>query len=157
MADSDGEDDSDLSGYKVPLGAFDDVELGGLPPIAPDGGFAPGPVGTAPSVPAATADNFVCLRGPCIHYWQLETFFASGNPKETWGEDGLKNADGSPVRMPRQISRSCLAHPGTETELTDDAVYFCSRWEPMTAREAKARAKRIAKYFKNYPEHRPKE
>lgn len=151
MADSDGEDEDDRDPkYRIPLGSLDDVDLGGL--------AMPGPVGMAPSVPAATPEHFMCLRGPCRHYWQLETFFASGNPKETWdAEDGLKNEDGTPVRMPRQISRSCLAQPGMETELTDDNVYDCNRWDPMTPRELRQQAKRRSKYLKLHPEHRPKE
>jgi hypothetical protein len=155
---NDADSDGDELGYKVPLESLSDVELGGLPSIAPDGGFAPDPIGMAPSVPAATPEHFLCLRGPCAHYWELETFFASGNPSMTWdAEDGLKDDSGKPVRMPRQISRSCLAQPGMETELTDDVVYACNRWTPMTARELRARDKRRAKYLKIYPEHRSKE
>jgi hypothetical protein len=136
---------------KSPIDQYKDVELGGLPPIAPDGGFAPGPVGIPPSVDAATPDNFICLRGPCRHYWQMETFMASGNPKETWGPDGLKDERGAPLRVPRQLNRSCLAHPGTETELTEDCVYECNRWDPMTPREVRKLDKRRRVYLKLNP------
>jgi hypothetical protein len=158
LAMDDADSDGDELGYKVPLGSLDNVELGGLPPIAPDGGFTPGPIGMSPSVPAATPEHFMCLRGPCRHYWQLETFFASGNPMQTWDAvDGLKDSDGKPVRMPRQISRSCLAQPGMETELTDDVVYECSRWDPLSPREVRRLERRREKYYKIRPNHRSKE
>ena len=137
---------------KAPIDQYKDVELGGLPPIAPDGGFVPGPIGVPPAVPAATPENFVCLRGPCRHYWEIETFMASGNPIETWGPDGLKDPDGNPLRIPRQINRSCLAHPGTETELTEDTVYNCNRWDPLSARELRKLEKRRRVYLKLYPD-----
>lgn len=125
--------------------------------IAPDGGIAPGPIGTSAPVPAATPETFICLRGPCRHYWVMETFFESGNPKETWdSEVGLKDADGKPVRQPHQITRSCLAHPGTIEELTEDAVFECNKFDPLSPRELKKRQKRIDGYFKRYPQHRPK-
>lgn len=139
---------------KSPIDQYKDFEPAGLPPIAPDGGFMPGPIGIPPSVDAATPANFICLRGPCAHYWQMETFMASGNPKETWGPNGLKDADGKPLRVPRQLNRSCLAHPGTETELTEDCVYECSRWTPMTQRELRDVSKRRSRYFKLHPEHK---
>ena len=149
------DDEDDKS--RTPIEQYKDVELGGLPPIAPDGGFAPGPVGMPPGVDAATPANFMCLRGPCRHYWQIETFMASGNPKETWGPDGLKDPDtGLPLRVPRQISRSCVANPGHETELTEDCVYDCNRWDPLSPREVRGRDKRAAKYLKLHPEHRGK-
>ena len=133
---------------------YKDVEL---PPPAMGPNMTPmmGPVGSSPAVPAATPDHFVCLRGPCRHYWQLETFMASGNPAMTWDpEVGLKDEDGKPIRVPRQINRSCLVHPGTETELTEDSVYSCSRWDPLSPREVRARQKRIDKYLRNYPQFR---
>lgn len=151
---------------KRPAGQYDDIEPSQMPPIAPGGGFMASPIAQAPSVPEATPDVFVCKRGPCRHYWELETFMASGNPKDTWDDDGLHEVesvdeDGEVtygeglVRMPRQLSRSCLAHPGTETELTDDAVYNCNRWEPLTPREVRKIDRRREKHFKIFPHHRP--
>ena len=129
-----------------------------LPPPAIGPAATPigiGAVGSAAAVPAARPETFVCLRGPCRFYWELETFMASGNPQTTWDpEIGLKDEHGKPIRMPRQVNRTCLVHPGTETELTEDVVYNCSRWDPMSPREVRAREKRIAKYFRNYPHHR---
>jgi hypothetical protein len=77
---------------------------------------------------------------------------ASGNPAETWGEDGLKDEAGQPIRQPRQINRSCLSAPGNEMELTDDAVYFCNRWDPMTPRELRRREKPQQRHLKMHPE-----
>jgi len=148
-ADDDGK-------VKAPIEQYEKVEAGPMPPIAPDGGIAPGyGIGSAPAVPAATPQNMVCLRGPCRHYWELHTFMASGNPADTWGEDGLRDEHGRPLRMPRQINRACLAHPGTETELTEDCVFFCSRWDPLSPRELKQIGKRREKYYRANPADRP--
>ena len=160
-ADSDGSAGDDASElpdakYHQLQDRYADVDIGGLPPIAPDGGFvAVGPIGVAPAVPAATPERFICLRGPCVHYWQREAFFGSGNPEETWGDDGLVGPDGAPVRQPRQIDRTCLAQPGMETELTDELVYLCNRWTPMTPRQKRKRDRAWRRYYKNYPHHDP--
>jgi hypothetical protein len=149
------EDDDDLDERrKVPAEQYKDISPAPMPPIAPDGGIAPGyGIGLAPAVPAATPTNFVCLRGPCRHYWEVHTFMASGNPAETWGEDGLKDEHGKPIRQPRQINRSCLSAAGNEMELTEDTVYFCNRWDPLTARELRRREKPQQRYLKLHPEH----
>ncbi len=146
------EDDDDI---KAPRERYANIEPADLPVIGPDGGFAPGAVGVPPSVPAATPENFVCLRGPCRHYWQRSTFMASGNPDSTWGEDGLKDVDtGEPLREPRQIDRTCLAHPGTETELTEDTVYECSRWVPVSPLRRLTDGLRKLVHLKLHPSHR---
>jgi hypothetical protein len=146
---------SDDGKRRIPLESFDDVELGPLQ-IGPDGGIA-GPIGVPPAVEAATPEHFICLRGPCRHYWAFETFMASGNPKETWDpETGLKDLDGNPIRPPRQVSRSCTAQPGIEIELTDDCVYECNRWSPISPRELKRENRRREKYYRQNPSHRPK-
>lgn len=116
---------------RAPLDTYANVPSSPLPEMAPDGGPIAQPIGNPPAVPAATASLFVCLRGPCRHYWELETHIVSGNPASTWDPvDGLKDQAGQPIRQPRQISRTCLVHPGFETELTEDVVYACSRWDP---------------------------
>lgn len=155
-ADSDGSGDADPDiddeKYKSLAGGFDNVEIGPIA-VGPDGVPAVGVGATAP-VPAADPRLFICLRGPCAHYWERESFMESGNPKETW-EDMIDPATGARVRMPRQLDRTCTAHPGTETDLTDQLVYDCNRWEPLTRGELKARDKRRRHYFKNYPDHQP--
>lgn len=123
--------------------------------IGPDGAPQLGALGLPPPIPAATPQNFVCLRGPCRFYWQMETFMSSGNPAATWGPDGLKDESGHAIRAPRQILRTCLAHPGTETELTEDCVFDCNLWDPLTTREVKRREKRRSKYLKLHPDHFP--
>lgn len=133
---------------KAPGDHYQDIEQPPLA-IAPDGGIAPDMVGPPTPVPAATPQNFVCLRGPCRHYWELTTWMGSGNPAETWAELG--------VREPRQISRSCLAHPGTETELTEDCAFECNRWDPLSPREVRKREKRRARHYRRHPDHRPVE
>jgi hypothetical protein len=156
MSTEDDDDPDELDTDKrgrTPLEQWEKVPASPMPPIAPDGGIAPGyGVGLAPAVPAATPANFVCLRGPCRHYWEVHTFMASGNPSATWGEDGLKDEAGQPIRQPRQINRSCLSAPGSEMELTDDTVYFCNRWDPMTPRELRRREKPQQRHLKMHPE-----
>ncbi len=121
----------------------------GLTPLA-------GPIGSTPPIPAADPVTFICLRGPCRHYWHFEAHMDSGNPKETWDpEIGLKDEDGNPIRQPRLIQRVCLAHPGVETELDDTTVYECSRWSPLTPREVRKLEKLRKSYYKRFPEHDP--
>ena len=92
-------------------------------PTAPDGGIAPG-FGLEQVVPLpSTADQFVCLRGPCKHYWHLVTTAGEGNPEGTWAALGIST--------PRQHHRTCTVNPGMETDLTDDCVFECSRWDPV--------------------------
>ena len=140
---------------KAPSEQYKDFEPSAMA-VAPDGGIAPDGVGMAPAVPAATPEHFWCLRGPCRHYWELHTFMASGNPADTWNsEDGLKDESGNPLRIPRQVNRSCRLQKGTETELTEDCVFYCTDWDPLTPRELRKRDKRQRKYFKLHPEHLP--
>lgn len=116
----------------------------------PGGGIAnPGTVGELSDVPAAVPANFICLRGPCRHYWEMVTYLGTGNPESTWRELGL--------REPRQLNRSCLVHPGTETELTEECVYDCSLWDPLSPREVRKREKRRAAHYRRFPGHRPAE
>ena len=152
----DDELDDDDGKYRDPALVYDRVAPSPLPPMGPDGGpLGTGGVGPPPPLPAATPDHFVCLRGPCLHYWQMETHMDAGNPAETWGEDGLRDDEGKPVRQPRQISRTCLVHPGVEVELTENVVYACSRWEPQLPGDLKRRDKRRRVYLKQYPHHAP--
>jgi hypothetical protein len=139
---------------KSPIEQFSAIEPSPLPPLALDGGFAAGPIGAPPPIPPATPATFVCLRGPCRHYWELVSHMESGNPKETWGEGGLVDADGHALEQPRAVSRTCVANPGYETDLTDDNVYACNRWDPLSPREVKRLEKRRSKYLKLHPDHR---
>jgi hypothetical protein len=83
---------------------------------------------------------------------------AAGNPAGTFGPGGLVDpTSGAPVRAPRQINRTCLLHPGTETELTEDSVYACNKWEPMSPRDLRARLKARERYYKLNPGHRTKD
>jgi hypothetical protein len=140
--------------HKSPLDQYRHIEPGPLA-IGPDGGIIPGLMRPPPAAPMATAATFVCLRGPCRHYWELTTHVESGNPAGTFGPDGLKDpATGRPLAAPRQINRACLVHPGTETELTDDSVYACNMWEPMSPRDLRIRLKARERFYKQNPELR---
>lgn len=134
---------------KSPKDQYQDIEPAPLPPVAPDGGLVATGVGPPTPVPAATPRNMICLRGPCRHYWELVTWMGAGNPAGTWEELG--------VREPRQINRSCIAHPGTETELTEDCAFDCSRWDPLSPREVRKREKRRERHYRRHPDHRPVE
>jgi hypothetical protein len=144
--------------YKTPQTQYKDVELGPLP-VAPDGGIAAGAaIGMPPPVPEATPQQFVCLRGPCRHYWELVTDMGSGNPASTWDPiNGLKDELGQPLQIPRQINRSCLAQLGMETELTDDCVFDCNRWDPLSRSEIRKLERRRRRHFRRFPGHKPEE
>lgn len=85
-----------------------------------------GEVGQPSSIPPRNPKHFVCLRGPCRHFWHFKTSAGAGNPAETWEALGMEE--------PKQSNYFCLLHP-SETELTDDNVYECNRWDPMTRSE----------------------
>lgn len=103
-------------------------------PIGSDGGIAPGsfPVDTRP---LGDFDAGVCVRGPCRHLWKIiNPFEAASSPKD-YAELG-HNA-------PIQITRTCCAHPGTETSLSGDLpILECNRWDPYTPLETAALAAR---------------
>lgn len=102
-------------------------------PIAPDGGIVPGAF-AAPGgadVPRDFEVESMCAsasgEGPCRHYWRLVTPVDTMAP-ETYAELGLPE--------PKQITRSCLAHAGTETQLSGDLpILECNRFQPFTPAE----------------------
>jgi hypothetical protein len=126
---------------------FNDVEVSSLP-IAPDGGIAPG-FGIAPAAgpPAPSPENSVCLRGPCRHYWEMETDFDAGNPAGTFEALGLKE--------PRQKHRTCLRSPAAETTLGSFPVRACDQWDPMDRVSLDERERRREQYYARHPEHAP--
>lgn len=133
------------------LADYTDVDLGGVS-MSPNGALVG--IGQPSAAPAATPATFICLRGPCRHYWELESFIETGNPKGTFGPNGLKDAEGRAIREPRQISRSCT-NAVPETELTEGTIFDCNRWDPLLPDDTKARSKRIEKFYKINPHHRP--
>lgn len=104
-------------------GDFQPAEI----PVSPDGGIAPGFAGVGTPAPAPSFDESICTKGPCRHYWRLTTMFDAGNPAETWEALG--------VSEPRQRHHVCLVNPGMETNLGDDLVYECNRWDPLEEHE----------------------
>ena len=144
---------------KVPADTYSKVPPSPLPQMGPDGGPEPSAVVGPPApTPPATPDTFVCLRGPCRHYWQIRTHIVSGNPAGTFGPGGLVDpVTKQPIAEPRQITRTCLVHPGIEVELTEDVVYGCNRWDPLSPREVRKLEKRQRVYLKIYPQHASKE
>jgi hypothetical protein len=149
METRDGSDERESGKTFIPGETFADVEPAPLPPLAPDGGPVPIGIAPPPAAPPATPESMMCLRGPCTHYWFLETTMPSGNPEDTWKELG--------VREPRQLHHICLVHPGLETELTDDCVYRCSRWDPVDLSKQAALENRRDLYYAMNPDHRPDE
>ena len=118
-------------------------------PVGVDGGpmVGYGTTGQPSPVPARHPDHFICLRGPCRHYWHLVTMAQEGNPEETWAHLGIE--------APRQHHHTCLINPGFETSFGDDNAYECSRWDPTPKQELiQLRVRRDA-YFKDHPEHAP--
>lgn len=117
----------------------DEFELPEVP-IAADGGpvFGYGVAQPAP-VPERNPENFVCLRGPCRHYWYLQTMAQEGNPAGTWEHLGIK--------APRQHSHTCLVNPGHETSFAEDNVFECNKWDPMTKQELVQLTQRRQEYF----------
>lgn len=155
-SDEDELDADDDGRERIPLETFRGFQPGAVA-VAPDGGPVPGIIGPPVSIPDATPALFVCLRGPCRYYWELATLLVSGNPAETWGEGGLKDESGKPIRPPRQITRSCTYQDGIDTQFTDDIVYACNRWDPILPADEKRLEKRRRVYLKMFPQYAHKE
>lgn len=107
-----------------------------------------GPIGDPEPVPERHPDNFVCLRGPCKHYWNLETMAHAGNPKETWEHLGIP--------VPRQHHHICLRGID-EMNMEEDNVFSCSLWEPLLDVEVSQLRDRREAYYQQHPEYRPQE
>lgn len=109
-------------------------------PRAPDGGIQPGFAADAgPSRPEPTEENYICLRGPCRHFWHLTATAGEGNPASTWEALG--------VAAPREHYLTCLVHPGIETQLSfDELVHDCNRWDPLSPSEVGEREERRLLY-----------
>lgn len=93
-------------------------------------------IGKPPTVPERTPENFVCLRGPCRHFWHLVTMAQEGNPEGTFDH---------PLK---QHHYTCLVHPGVETDFGDDNAYECNRWDPLTPHEIRLIQDRRNQYLK---------
>lgn len=106
-------------------------------PMGPDGPIDA--LGHPPAVPERIPENFVCLRGPCRHYWTLVTMAQEGNPAETWEHLGID--------APRRHHHLCLVNPGYETAFEDDNAYECSRWDPLEPRELVQLNRRRRRYY----------
>jgi len=118
-------------------------------PVALDGGPAPG-YGSGglsqASVPSRSPDNFVCMRGPCKHYWNLTTMADEGNPPDTWKHLGIE--------PPRKHHHICLVNPGFETSFEDDNVFACNKWDPLGLYDLIEIEGSREGYFKLHPEHK---
>lgn len=94
----------------------------------------PGPMpaqGPRRSLPQATPENFVCLRGPC------RFLMTTTSPAEVENE----------AYEPIATDRYCKNIPGVLLELTEDSVYSCSDWDPVT--EAIEREKRRNRFLRS--------
>jgi hypothetical protein len=104
---------------------WEDVEPQVSPVPGPDGGpVVSGYLGEAPPVPKAGAHTLLCLSGPCKYYFEWHT-------RADVDTRGLE-------QEPRQLNRVCTAIPGVHNDLTDDCVYVCNRWDPLTRAEVRA-------------------
>lgn len=104
----------------------EDIIAGGGVAFGPDG-TPMGGIGQPEPVPPRTEEHFVCLRGPCRHYWHLVTMVQAGNPAGTWEELGIE--------APRQHHHTCMVNPAFETSFEDDNVFDCNKWDPYTETE----------------------
>lgn len=142
-------DDGDNAGASLSEKHYADFEPSGMP-IAPDGGMVPGFALEPPApLPELTPQNFVCLRGPCRHYWHLVTDVDMENPESTWDALGISK--------PRQHHHTCLVNPGTESNLNGDHVHECSKWDPFAIHELVQLKARRQAYFDTNPDPTPEE
>jgi hypothetical protein len=139
------DDDGDLP----KLGGHDADEFAPSPlPVGSDGTPKPaGPVGNPEPLPDATPDNWICLRGPCRHYMRIVEAGEFGNTAGTFEAD----------EQPRQVNHWCDAINGSYTDMGNNIVFECNRWDPLDDDEPEvmARERRRSKYLKLYPAHAP--
>ncbi len=131
----------------------DDDFTPAMVPVASDGGIDPKvaalAVGSPSPAPPRTTEHFVCMRGPCRHYWRLVTMTNAGNPEGTWEALGIAE--------PRQHHHTCLVNPGYETDFGDDNAFECNKWDPLSEQELVTIRTHREAYYEKHPEHRPVE
>lgn len=99
--------------------------------------FSP-PVDPSELIVGELADVFVCLRGPCSHYMEQT------EPAEVHNvEEGLL-----------QTTRTCLVKTGAD--LTEQTVYDCNLWSPITAASVAERTAAREAYWAANPQHDPR-
>jgi hypothetical protein len=149
--DDESASDEDNGRHKSPADIYKGAGASPLPPIGPDGAPILAMIAPPVAIPAADPVTFICLRGPCRHYWELSMFLPSGNPEGTFGEGGLVDPiSNTPLEQPDQILRTCTVQTGTETDLTDELVKKCNLWDPLSPRELKKLEKRRSRLLKIY-------
>jgi hypothetical protein len=119
-------DESDESKH---LDSIEDLLKDGTGGILGRGGVVP----TAQNrrkLKVASPKNFICLRGPCRHYFEARGPFPTG----TKG-----------FEAPTVINRVCMRLPGTFLDLFDEVVEACNCWDPRdVSSEADINARRDA-------------
>jgi len=120
------------------MSADDSTRRGPLPGELPHDGFVPPQMVHYP-LPERTPENFVCVRGPCRHYWHLVTDAHVGNVIGTFEDLGRE--------VPKLHHHVCLLSQ-QETEFEEDIAYECSRWDPLEPKELLQIQKRRDRYHK---------
>ena len=126
---------------------YDEAEVGGVLAIGAGGGIAASPVGEPPPTLPATPEHFVCLQGPCKHYWKLVTPFDAGNPASTWKALGRE--------PPKKTHHTCLVNPGHETSFGETVALECNLHTPLLAADLRERTSKLISYYRAFPEHHP--
>lgn len=117
-----------------PMDTLLDTDFGPIP-MGPQGEFVPATAAfESEPIPPASEDNFICLRGPCRHYFEMKVHFSAGNTR------------GTLTSVPILTKRSCTRIVGYEVDLTEEIVYSCNEWDPYTPAEIDAREARRNTY-----------
>jgi hypothetical protein len=133
--------DNDDKDQLDPLDAMLAFEPGPLPPVAPDGGFAPQIAGPMEPIPDATIGNMLCFRN-CKHFVQITVPFPHGNAKGTF------------QRIPVLFTRYCTITP-SPIDLTDEVVFDCTHWDPTSPADLDAVGKRRDDWYAAHPDVKP--
>ena len=119
----------------------EDFEPSALPPIGPDG---------APEIPPMRKDAVppprLCEAGPCRHYHTFTIQLDAAQPIAAEVENGRLIGRAPRPEMHIHVHHYCYPETGIETELGALPVLQCSRWEPLTPAEIRARADREAEF-----------
>jgi hypothetical protein len=84
-------------------------------------------MGEPAPIPEANIDTMICMAGPCRHYVSQIVWFPSGN------------TEGSPGYDAKEEVRYCDRLRSAHISLTDELVFQCNCWEPLSEEEIEKR------------------
>jgi hypothetical protein len=131
----------DESDESKALDSIEDLLKDGTGGILGRGGVVPTAMNRR-KLKVASPENFICLRGPCRHYFEARGPFPTG----TKG-----------FEAPTIVNRVCMRLPGTFLDLFDEVIEKCNCWDPRDTQTENDIESRRAAYYAANPDVKPVE